>query len=105
MHIAKVVVSVNAKITDGRSFVAVPVGTELSTGKDESGKNNINYAKCTKCNKNFKEREGDWECSKCKNLNYCFRKKCNRCHCDKNESQQQYSITSHNLLSILKGIN
>ena len=41
-NIAKVVVSVNEKITDGRSFVAVPVDTELSTGKDDKGKN-INY--------------------------------------------------------------
>lgn len=61
--------------------------------------------KHSKCNKNFKEREGDWECSKCKNFNFCFRKKCNRCHCDKKESQKQYSIISHNLLSILKGSN
>lgn len=75
---------------------------------EEEEKNEFNFyknKKHSKCNKNFKEREGDWECSKCKNLNYCFRKKCNRCHCDKKESQQQYSIISHNLLSILKGIN
>ena len=42
-NIAKVVVSVNEKITDGRSFVAVPVGTELSNGRDTNGKN-INYS-------------------------------------------------------------
>ena len=32
------------------------------------------------------EREGDWVCFKCKNLNFSFRKICNRCKLDKNEN-------------------
>ena len=43
--------------------------------------------------KPFVEREGDWICFKCKNLNFAFRTNCNRCHLTKNENQkiiQQY---------------
>ena len=43
--------------------------------------------------KPFVEREGDWICFQCKNLNFAFRTNCNRCHLTKNENQkiiQQY---------------
>lgn len=36
--------------------------------------------------KAFVEREGDWICSSCKNLNFAFRKVCNRCATQKNEN-------------------
>ena len=32
-----------------------------------------------KKNKPFIEREGDWVCKNCKNLNFAFRLECNRC--------------------------
>ena len=32
------------------------------------------------------EREGDWSCLKCKNLNFAFRMKCNRCQISKSEN-------------------
>lgn len=71
-------------------------------------KENFNFFKNKKHKKNskyFTERVGDWECSHCKNLNFSFRKKCNRCQCDKQKSERQYSIISNNLLSMLRDIN
>lgn len=44
-------------------------------------------------NKNQKpliEREGDWICMRCKNLNFAFRIQCNRCHLTKNENKKLY---------------
>jgi hypothetical protein len=29
------------------------------------------------------EREGDWKCDSCSNLNFAFRSECNRCHLTK----------------------
>lgn len=47
-----------------------------------------NFAKKKQGNKKRKyvEREGDWICSKCNNLNFSFRDICNRCKISKNES-------------------
>lgn len=38
--------------------------------------------------KPFVEREGDWVCLNCKNLNFAFRLNCNRCHIAKGENQK-----------------
>jgi hypothetical protein len=43
---------------------------------------------CKKNNKPFVEREGDWICNNCKNLNFAFRLFCNRCHLDKEKSEK-----------------
>ena len=41
---------------------------------------NIVIIKCIKKKqKPFTEREGDWICNSCKNLNFAFRVECNRC--------------------------
>ena len=37
----------------------------------------------------FVKREGDWICCKCKNLNFAFRKICNKCKLPKEESEKQ----------------
>ena len=52
-------------------------------------KNFINKNNNNKSKKNFKGREGDWICFYCNNLNYSFRKVCNRCHVSKEISQMK----------------
>jgi hypothetical protein len=44
---------------------------------------------CKKNHKPFVEREGDWICNNCKNLNFAFRKECNRCKFPKNEMEEK----------------
>lgn len=54
-----------------------------------SGSCNSNNNISGKKNKVFQEREGDWICGFCKNLNFSFRTKCNRCKISKQESLKQ----------------
>ena len=42
--------------------------------------------------KGFIERKGDWHCSKCKNINFAFRKECNKCKITKEESEKRLSL-------------
>jgi hypothetical protein len=48
----------------------------------------------------FAERQGDWVCMKCKNLNFSFRVVCNRCQLPKNESEMLYMEHMNNLKSL-----
>lgn len=41
-----------------------------------------------KKNKPFIEREGDWICKICKNLNFAFRLECNRCKIPKDSESK-----------------
>ena len=52
-------------------------------------KNNNNE---NKTQKQFSEREGDWICFNCKNVNFAFRKLCNRCQLSKIESESLFKI-------------
>lgn len=40
----------------------------------------------------FIERKGDWHCSNCKNINFAFRKECNKCKLAKEESEKRQSL-------------
>ena len=51
--------------------------------------------------KNDEEREGDWNCYFCKNLNFSFRKKCNKCGVIKNFSESLHDKCMENILSII----
>ncbi len=53
---------------------------------DHSKKNNLK--KEGKLKKPFEVRIGDWNCTKCSNLNFSFRSKCNRCGLPKEISNQ-----------------
>ena len=48
--------------------------------------------------KHFSEREGDWICFNCKNVNFAFRIICNRCQLPKNESEKLLQLNL-NLIS------
>lgn len=50
--------------------------------------NNKKFINKTK-KKFFVSREGDWKCPKCKNLNFAFRKKCNKCGLSKEEPEEK----------------
>ena len=41
---------------------------------------------------NFREQKNDWVCSFCKNLNFSFRTKCNRCKAKKEDSEKKKNI-------------
>lgn len=49
--------------------------------------NFVQFEICFKTKKKkYVERKGDWKCSKCKNINFAFREKCNKCKMAKEES-------------------
>ena len=56
------------------------VKVEKSKNKKEERKKKKNV---------FVKRDGDWICSKCKNLNFAFRSLCNKCKLPKKESESQ----------------
>ena len=62
----------------------------------------IPIRKKKKNKKNFEAREGDWTCYFCKNLNFSFRKKCNRCGVNKDYSESQHDKCMEHVLSIIK---
>lgn len=55
-----------------------------------------------KTQRNFTEREGDWTCFNCKNLNFSFRKKCNRCKVLKCWSDNQHENYLQSILTIIE---
>ena len=59
------------------------------------------YHQSQKKKKNFVEREGDWTCFYCKNLNFSFRKKCNRCKALKDNSEKEHDKYMDNVLMII----
>ena len=54
--------------------------------------------------KGFKERNGDWTCFYCKNLNFTFRKECNRCHRPKYVSDQGHENYFNSILNEINKI-
>ncbi len=66
--------------------------------------NNSNKNKKNK-KKSFVEREGDWPCYRCKNINFSFRDKCNKCQLLKEESEKQYIEAGQKLLKLFNNNN
>lgn len=48
----------------------------------------------------FVEREGDWYCYRCKNINFSFRNKCNKCQLSKDESEKEFKQVGEALLKL-----
>ena len=62
-------------------------------------KNNIEKKKKKK-KQEFVEREGDWSCYRCKNINFSFRDKCNKCQLSKEESEKKFVEIGEALLKL-----
>ena len=82
----------NDRINPSKSLQIFPSGNKLLnfmlvsqpySSYTYSYKINVNNKLFKKKNKAFAEREGDWYCEKCKNLNFAFRTHCNRCNTSK----------------------
>ena len=58
--------------------------------------------KTKKTQRNFTEREGDWTCFNCKNLNFSFRKQCKRCKISKCISDNQHEHYLQSILAIIE---
>ena len=48
----------------------------------------------------FVEREGDWSCYRCKNINFSFREICNKCQFSKEESERKFKEVGEALLKL-----
>lgn len=60
--------------------------SDIATKTKNSNKKNAK-SDSKKIKKPFIEREGDWLCFQCKNLNFSFRISCNRCQISKEENE------------------
>ena len=70
-----------------------------NVNKKKINKNNKN--KNNKKKKQFIEKEGDWCCYDCKNINFAFRNVCNRCKLDKEESEKKYIEAGKRILLLI----
>ena len=61
---------------------------------------NINKKNLKNKKKKFCEKDGDWPCYICKNINYRFRNKCNKCGISKEESENQFIEAEKKLLKM-----
>lgn len=62
--------------------------------KDKNKKNK-------KKKKEFIQRENDWICYRCRNINFSYRVKCNKCHLEKEESEKKYNEVGEKLLKLV----
>jgi hypothetical protein len=81
--------------TMGNKFGQLPFNYKCMNYKN----NNINKKKKKK-RQEFFERKGDWSCYRCKNINFSFRNKCNKCQLPKEESEKNYIEVGEALLKL-----
>jgi len=65
---------------------------------NDNSKKNINKKKLKK--KQYIQKEGDWPCYDCKNINFSFRNVCNRCKLPKEESEKKYKEAGERFLKL-----
>ena len=76
------------------------IKNNIINNNSNKNKENTHNEKKKKKKKEFVEREGDWPCYKCKNLNFAFRNKCNKCKMSKEESEQKFVEAGEELLKL-----
>ena len=81
-------------------FINQNVSDNLKKYKNNQVEMN-NSVKKKKNQKKFESREGDWNCYFCKNLNFSFRKKCNKCGVLKKDSENLHDKCMENVLFII----
>jgi hypothetical protein len=94
---------VSVLLVNNPSFVAntnnnknIPINNNRNKNK------NLGFyeKKKKKKNKEFIEREGDWSCYRCKNINFAFRDKCNKCKMAKDESEMRFKEVGQALIKL-----
>lgn len=74
---------------DASSYFDFPDIRKDKQNKFNKGKQVVKNCEANKKKKKpFIEREGDWVCYQCKNLNFSFRLTCNRCEISKEENEK-----------------
>ena len=85
-----------------KNQIISPKKKNIGNGVRNLNKNNFE----NKGQKLFSEREGDWICFYCKNVNFAFRIICNRCQLPKIESEKllqlNFNLMSNNIDSNIK---
>ncbi len=85
-----------------KNHIISPKKKNIGNGIRNLNKNNFE----NKGQKLFSEREGDWICFNCKNVNFAFRIICNRCQLPKIESEKllqlNFNLMSNNIDSNIK---
>ena len=66
-----------------------PIGFNLYTNNSGIIIQDKNDSDKKRRKKEFVERKGDWHCTNCKNINFAFRKECNKCKISKEESDKK----------------
>jgi len=76
---------------DKLTFIKKPSNKAVNNNNDEYN---------AKKQGQFVERQGDWICMRCKNLNFSFRVVCNRCKIPKSDSENIYDDHVNNLMKL-----
>ena len=94
---------VSILLVNNPSFVA-NINNNKNIPINNNGNKNKNSGfyekKKKKKNKEFIEREGDWSCYRCKNINFAFRDKCNKCKMAKDESEMRFKEVGQALIKL-----
>ncbi len=94
-------IQINSKNLNDSNINIDNIKNVNNNNNEENSEIIIPIRKKKKQKKNFEVREGDWTCYFCKNLNFSFRKKCNRCGVNKDYSESQHDKCMEHVLSII----
>lgn len=90
---------INANKTINKNLNNYIINNNSVYNKNFNAKERKNKNKKNK--KTFIERDGDWQCYRCKNINFSFRDKCNKCQLLKEDSEKEYIEAGKKLLKLI----